>query len=192
MEVKLTLQTAMHENPLIEQAFKFPEGIDREKAIKGIVFYNYQKPLLHGDIDALPWMVQTWCELWETNFKHLLKVYETDYNPIDNYDGEETHTWTEIGTNSQSGRSNGTSENDVMAYDSSDYSHESKNTSDGNSETNGEFTTTHTETLKKHGNLGVTTTSQMQMQAQAFESENNLYKTIAEMFSKEFCYYYSF
>ena len=97
-------------------------------------------------------------ELWET------KLYE--YNPIENYDRNET---------SERILSND-GENKVSAMNSSDYQPDSKAISNGSDVYNG----------RTHGNIGVTTTQAM-IEEQRRVVRYDFYAEVARMFEDELC-----
>ena len=91
----------------------------------------------------------------------LIDTTEFDYNPIDNYDRiEEVHRKLDSTVNGESGNKS-TQENQVSAYDSSQYQPKDKLIGDVAITDKKTDDTTEDVTTRTHGNIGVTTTQQM-------------------------------
>lgn len=94
---------------------------------------------------------------WYETFDKWAEALAIEYNPLENYDRNESETST--GTGSAASQSSGTTEGQVSAFDSSDYQNKDKETtSDG---TQSQSTSSGSRTSRIHGNIGVTTSQQM-------------------------------
>ena len=152
--------------------------------------------VLYPDPDYFKLMSDAWWKRWKDSFEAWFKAFQTEYNPLENYDrNEEWHddikddnTIKNTGTVGQSGSN--TSTNEKSAYDSSNYSPLNKVT-----DTLG---TTDTRNLtdkidndrdidhkgRIHGNIGVTT-SQAMLTEELKVRYNNIYNMISDTFKKE-------
>ena len=119
----------------------------------------------------------------------LIKSTKFDYNPIDNYDGEEEEkiTITHTGTDSDAyhdtiGKKETTQTR--APYNTSPLPvggmEEGQQENDGNKTTTYDTTDTHVRELKKHGNMGVTSTQTMISQEREIANIN-----IAHMIAQE-------
>lgn len=153
--------------------------------------YNY---ITDSAVD-IAYMITTLNKIYENRFIKSVQALLSDYNPIENYNSTETETTNINGSTStvSSGvnttatefSGNSTSENieTLSPYDTENFNNNSKNTmTDTNGSntnttintsdtTSGNNTQEHNRTLKRSGNIGVTTTQQM------LQSEFELRKT---------------
>ena len=123
-------------------------------------------------------------------------VLAMEYNPIENYDRNES--WTDHKKtgeiNSAVSQSSGTGNNEdkKSAYDAATYSPylKSETSSSGNNTSTGisDQNEDGTHDGRIHGNIGVKTTQSM-VQEELDLSEFNLYDEISNLFLTEFCVY---
>lgn len=102
--------------------------------------------------------INSWC--------HEYKALTSEYNPIENTDYTETHKGTANTTGNTTATTTGSIDNtgDVYGFNSSSAVHDTKGTTTYNDhETSNDITsdTTNELTIRKHGNIGVTTNAQM-------------------------------
>lgn len=158
-----------------------PIGIDKEILINTIMdtcavatpLYNYPE-LLKAKID----------NLFKKNYDvytRLLKAFNAEYNPIDNYNRKTSYTDTTH--NIATGK--GDAENKVSAYDSSEYQPNEKTISNSNNQQDGSLV--HEETTS--GNIGVTTTQRMLESELNVRPKLNIYEVIANDFYNELMLY---
>ena len=167
--------------------------LDIVDSAKVEIFYkvnygNFSFPMTSADLKAI-WDYY----LFESaeNLKKSVDVLKSEYNPISNYDRNETNTKTL--TNNQTNTSTDTNTigekavtDTVSAFDSSTYSPNSQTTESEHTDTltkNGSLTNNQTETFTSNvsGNIGVTTSQQM------IESEIELRKVqVISDFLKKF------
>lgn len=103
------------------------------------------------------------CVLQNNQYKWP-KLYETmffDYNPIWNYDGTNTKTYSEHITTDNIGARNVTSTAHVVPFDSDTESETGKDVNSSESATDTHTSGVHTETETKGGNQGTTSTQSM-------------------------------
>ena len=100
------------------------------------------------------------------SWRHEYKALTSEYNPIENTDYTETHKGTANTTGNTTATTTGSIDNtgDVYGFNSSSAVHDTKGTTTYNDhETSNDITsdTTNELTIRKHGNIGVTTNAQM-------------------------------
>ena len=116
--------------------------------------------------DKLRTLAQMIHNAYITNWEHEYKTLTVEYNPIENTDYVETYEGEAHGKAGGDTKQSGgtTSENERQGLGSSSYVDDSKNTLTYNnvkSEASSTSDGTDKHTIHKHGNIGVTTNSQM-------------------------------
>lgn len=157
----------------------FPEGIDPNTAKEAILLRAGEFPIIYTNPYFMVDAIGSWCRKQQHTFERWLKTFSTDYNPLDNYDG--TEEWSESTKTKSTGDSDMV--NRVTGYDSDNMRDDAS--SSGSSSGESEAETVHK--LRRHGNLGVTTSAQMLTGDVEVYKEYNLYALIAELFISEFC-----
>lgn len=199
---------------------ELPEALkaSREDLISCILFETYERPVMFEDADFLVKFIGTWSRTNLNRFERVIKLYTSEYDPISNYDRNETRTENSKNSGSysnskrnsneynESSNSEGSSlnKNFVSAYDSNELSQNaeaSSNTNDvtartgnGSAESedsgNSQNEGLSTVTVRAYGNIGVTTTQAMFKEEMALlESCGNVLEFIAKDFAKTFCLY---
>lgn len=187
-----------------------PEGLDKTTLIKSICAELADMELLYPNPEVMKDLIGVWSAGCQYEWAKLLESMNFEYNPIDNYDRTETRTLTSQGTGSgtdggsdslsttkqHNGQEQDTGK--VTAFNSGSLA--DKNQSTGTSsatdtetastqygKTKQEtFTKTDSETIRAHGNIGVTTTMQM-IREQRDIVKFNLYDIITDEFKLRFC-----
>ncbi len=194
-----------------------PDGYDRNIVIDEIIersgdlFPYYQVP------QRLKENITHWFRARYENLDRIYRALYAEYNPIENYDRHEDNLETPdlvrttttndnasaiTNTNGSTSTSvNDTTTNDRSAYDSYDYSPESRTTvgsteranADSSSQQSSDYS--HKEGITEqgtrgfkshiHGNIGVTTSAQM-IQGELDLRKINLYEMIASEFENKF------
>ena len=187
-----------------------PQGLDKNTLIKSICGECAEMELLYPNLEVMKDLIGVWSAGCQYEWNKLLESMNFEYNPIDNYDRTETRTLTSQGSGSgQDGGSDSLSttkqhtgqEQDtgkVAAFNSSSLADKNQN-SGTSSATDTETATTQygktkqetfsksdSETIRAHGNIGVTTTMQM-IKEQRDIVKFNLYDIITEEFKLRFC-----
>ena len=199
---KITL-IGMYEwdNTLFENMY-FPTGIDKDIVIENILLRSEDFEVIYPDFDFLKFSIGAWARKYQSTFYRWVKVLNTEYNPIENYDRIES--WIDSGssTGSMNGNSSGsttgstesTSTNKVSAYDAGDnLTTNDQNIINGNdsstsSSTTGQETsgtTSGTHEGHVHGNIGVMSAQNMVNQ-EIDLGYRNLYNMIVDLFLTEF------
>lgn len=164
----------------------FPEGIESARVVDAILWDGGDLELLYANPDYIKQHLPHFCDSHFYKWDKLQKTLNLEYNPVENYDRQET--WSDSG----SAGTEGTQTNDLTATNSAEPFNESsllpreqnKDTGTITTEGSSEFANSHTG--RTHGNIGVTTTQEMIDQERRV-AEFNLYKVIAADFIEEFC-----
>lgn len=187
-----------------------PEGLDKTILVKSICAELADMELLYPNPEVMKDLIGVWSAGCQYEWAKLLESMNFEYNPIDNYDRTETRTLTSQGTGSgtdggsdslsttkqHTGQEQDTGK--VTAFNSGSLA--DKNQSTGTSsatdtesastqygKTKQEtFSKSDSETIRAHGNIGVTTTMQM-IREQRDIVKFNLYDIITEEFKLRFC-----
>lgn len=169
----------------------FPDGIDKEIAVNECIINSGEFEVIYSDANFLKEAITHWSKAYYSNFEKLYKAFTSEFNPVENYDRYESVTDSTISEHSSranSSNSGNTSEN-VSAFDSNDMIPNSSTTdissTNASTDSNELVKTGHEAHI--HGNIGVTTGTQMLTEFTNFYSNKNLYKSIADMFTSEFC-----
>lgn len=175
-----------------------PETADRDALIGNILLQGSEFELTYASPYQMQYFIGIWSKKMQPTFTRWFSALALEYNPLENYDRQETWTDTMEGegssdsTGSVNSTSSDTSELLSSAYDQSDYSEKEKTIASGSnstSTTDGTDTTTKSDsehTGRVHGNIGVTTSQQMLL-SELDLGYWNVYEKITELFLKEFC-----
>lgn len=159
--------------------FNVPDGIDIDTAQETILLRAGEFPLLYTDPFFMKNAIGSWCSKHRLTFARWQKALSVEYNPLDNYDGTEEYTDRVKSKTATSGES-------VMKVTGYDSDSLRTNSGDSSADTaEGEVETVHT--MRRHGNLGVTTSAQMLQGDTDFYAQFNLYDRIADLFIQDFC-----
>ena len=187
-----------------------PEGMDKTTLVKSICAELADMELLYPNPEVMKDLIGVWSVGCQYEWAKLLESMNFEYNPIDNYDRTETRTLTSQGSGSgtdggsdslsttkqHTGQEQDTGK--ITAFNSGNLA--DKNQSTGTSsatdtetastqygKTKQEtFSKSDSETIRAHGNIGVTTTMQM-IREQRDIVKFNLYDIITEEFKLRFC-----
>ena len=209
-----------------------PTGIDRSKLISTILMRGGEFEVLYGDADFIKFLIGVWSDKWQRTMEKWINALLIEYNPLENYDRKED--WLETSENKtkradgssriesiarkeiaqgndvSESSGDGTTENQVSAYDVATYSNHDKTTSsssgantsssltdaDGKTnsmiidQSNGDISNKE-DSLRSgrtHGNIGVTTSQQM-LESELDIAKFNVYEEIANLFLTEFVVY---
>lgn len=152
--------------------------ISRETAIEKIILDTLGLSLVYPSADDMKRAIKTWTE---ANYSIWVSLYQTicfKYNPIWNKDGKTVETRS----SSYNHDSSGTGLHDVTGFDSSAYSPDTKDHSEGNDNgwNHDDFTRT------EQGNIGITSTQEL-IERERSIAAFSLYQVISESFKHEFC-----
>lgn len=174
-----------------------PEGIDRETAIQNILLMCDEKEVLYPNPDFMIDAIGMWSKKWNRTFSKWIKALNIEYNPLENYDRQES--WSDSLSSSESTSASASDSSsgstsmldDVSAFNSDALRNDSASKNDMNNKAS---SSSQANNLKDefsrhdgrvHGNIGVTTSQQM-LQAEIDVSKFNIYDEIAIIFMREF------
>lgn len=167
-----------------------PEGINRETLINRILLRSGEFEILYSDLDFFTEAIKNWADSYARTFERWIKALSIDYAPLENYDRiEEWHNDNNFRNNTHNhGYVSVALQNNVSAYDSSDFQPHDQSTSrdDTDMYNNNDGDGIENKNGRAHGNIGVTTSQQM-LESELKIAEWNLYDHIADLFIKEFC-----
>ena len=147
-------------DPTILDGLNVPSGMDGDNLKSNLLLETESLEILYPNADFLKAAITVWAaerfEVWQ-------KLYDTTqlkYNPIENYDRQES------GASSANTSSNGSNESvsSNTSFESNTFKDVAKGTSSGGSTAN----SVNSFSTRVHGNIGVTTSQQM------IESERNV------------------
>lgn len=168
--------------------------VDKNTLIGKIMLRGGEFGVVYADPSFMKEAIGVWSAEWSHTIDRWLKIQNEEYNPLHNYDRHEEYTDTSTEESHNSGSSTGddnaTNTESKRTYDSADMKDvaQSGNISHSgltsNADMNGKKEFNHSAHL--YGNIGVTTASQLQIEARAAERWS-LYDNIAGLFINEFC-----
>ena len=178
---KITEFSAMFSNV----HFFEPLGISSSEVYTTFTIKYFNFIYISSDVTEVASIISNLAEIYNNEYSTKVSMLLMDYNPIENYNSNETETSTSENTttsgneNTTTTTTNSTSENSgvttnkVSPYDSENFSNDNNSNSSNTSTVNGTDSTsitdsgnissngTVTRTLTRKGNIGVTTTQQM-------------------------------
>ena len=140
--------------------------------------------VLYTDPDYFKLMSDSWWDKWAPNFLSWIRAMEKEYNPIENYDRQESWHEDIVDDGSTTLDSDTTDTNTVSAFDSSSLQPHDKNTGTVDNTTTLDNDRDIDHTGRVHGNIGVTTSQQM-IESELRLRYNNIYNMIADIYIKE-------
>lgn len=199
---KLTLFSAYnyvksHGGNLFE-AFNILNDIDADLLTNVLLIRGGEFGLIYPDIDFLTMQVETSVKKWQHTIERWQKITNEDYNPLHNYDRYEEYSDEEKASGAQSANGSSTSIDKTTnteskaAYDSNALQTNAEsaiNGTTGNTTNNTASENSSREFNHKahlYGNIGVTTSSQLIIEARKAE-EWALYENIAGLFISDWC-----
>lgn len=198
MPATMTLIGLYNYDPTIFDLMTLPAGIDKEQVKDNILIQSSDFEILYPDPDFIKVAAKRWSDKWYFTFDKWLKALAIEYDPLNNYDRHEeyedtgTETRADSGTSSGTTKSDGTTQHDISAYDSSTMREDTKDTTNAtgtdstSSSSNGTTATSLNHKAHLYGNIGVTTSQQM-LEAELQVARFNLIDQITECFINEFC-----
>lgn len=161
-------------------ALTLPSEYDKPTFIETFLLEHGERGVIYIDYDFLHYAIGAWGRKWYHSLQRIADAMKEDYNPLHNYDRDESYTDTE---NIDTEYGNDT-ENKVSAYNSSTYQPDSRTDIDGTSGTDRKLV--HTARVK--GNIGVTTSQEMLEAEVDLRRVSNMYSIAAQMLADEICY----
>ena len=172
-----------------------PEGMNKEALINKILLDLGELNVVYSKPDVLKAAIGTWSISRAITWERMWNVAQIEYNPLENYDRQES--WTDQGSHQKSGSSNGQSTGNstvtekVAGFNSESLVNAKQSTGNGSgTTTNSESesgTDTSTRTGRAHGNIGVTTSQHLLESELKVAPKLDIYNWIVEEFKQYFC-----
>ena len=182
----LTFRGLLNYVPDLLDGATFPDGVEAARVVDAILWDGGDLELLYANPDYIKQHLTHFCESHFYKWDKLQKTLKIEYNPVENYDRNET--WTDAGNAGTQGTqtNNLLTTNSAAPFNESELSPREQNADTGTVGTIGSSNFSNTHNGRSHGNIGVTTTQEMIDQERRV-AEFNLYKVIAADFIEEFC-----
>lgn len=199
----LTVMGLYNYDPTIFDSMVLPVGMDKTKLVNQIVLDTAELEVIYPSPGFLKTAIGLWSATRNMSWDRIYKASLLEYDPIENYDRQETETITgtqahsgkDTTTNTSTSSGSGSDTNKISGFDTTTLvDHESNSstassTASGTTElTHGEqIADSHSKTSRIHGNIGVTTSQQMLEQEIAVTDKLNIYDIITNDFKNRFC-----
>lgn len=172
-----------------------PEGVDKNLAIESILTDCAELEILYPNPDFMKTMIRIWSARELPIWTRLYNAEQVEYNPIENYDRQQTDQEITNGTGSgtQTATASGTQNllHKYAAFDSGTLADQTKDeNATGSTENTNQSQTVKNQrdfTSRIHGNIGVTTSQQMLESELELAPKLNIINYIVESFRKRFC-----
>lgn len=172
-----------------------PEGVDKELAINSILTDCAELEILYPNPEFMKTMIKIWSAREMPIWTRIYNAEQVEYNPIENYDRQQTDRETNngTGTGTQTATSSGSQTvlHKYAAFDSGALADQTQdNGTTGSTENANQSTTIQNQrdfTSRIHGNIGVTTSQQMLESELALAPKLSIINYIVESFRKRFC-----
>lgn len=186
---------------------QIPAGVDPDEVKENILMQCAELELLYPDWDFMYKAIKWWSKKELPTWNHVYEMTQLDYNPIENYDRNETELEMEDlkdqrtrSSESQS-KSSGTSHNgtlnQVAGFNTDNLATQSGTSGDGTTQGTGEASMQDLDQGKSnrkinrqsriHGNIGVTTVAQMMAGELETYPKINIVEYITQAFKERFC-----
>lgn len=157
-------------------------SLNRDMLINNLLMECAEFEILYPDPDFMRWAINQWSAKEIDVWNHLYETTQYDYDPISNYDRNES--WTDKGHVKVKTTPKSTVTVSENGYENNGMVNTTKSTKGGNDEI--ENWTDDTKTGRAYGNIGVTTTQEMIRQERDI-AEFNMYDIIIQSFKERFC-----
>lgn len=199
----LTVMGLYNYDNTIFDSMILPVGMDKTKLVNQIILETAELEVIYPAPGFLKTAIGLWSATRNISWDRFYKASLLEYNPIENYDRQETetitgtqaHSGTDTTTNTGTASGSGSDTNKIAGFDSvtlvdhdSNTSTASTTTSETTELSHGEqIADSHSRTSRIHGNIGVTTSQQMLEQEIAVTDKLNIYDIITNDFKNRFC-----
>ncbi len=179
--------------------FPLPTGVTHENLDPLLLAETAELELLYPEPSTLKTVIKAWATVRGPAWTRMITALTEEYNPLHNYDRQES--WTDEHENEGSKSSSGSSESSgsgtdttqVAGFnDAANLTNKDKLTSSSSGDSESEYTEetsdtgTTTRTGRVQGNIGVTTSAQM-LAGELEIRQQDIYKIIVREFIKKFC-----
>ena len=168
-----------------------PDHLDKEVVLNSILIECGELPVMWADYSFLKNQIRVWFKRKKPIFDKMLELRELEFNPLYNYDRFEEYEDSETENNSatSSGSGGATNTNSATSYESEAFKNTDKQTSESSNSATSSSDTTRDFKHSAHlfGNIGVTTSVDMLLQAADEWYSRDIPEMIAEEFKCDFC-----
>lgn len=158
-----------------------PDGMDAKLIVDAIMEKYGMLTPVYPEPQLFHAMIISFFNRRQWNYQKLFDTLSFDYNPLENLNREDVTIHTE--NEKTETQENGNTENDISAYNTSDYSNDSRQQTQYDSDIGRGMEYSHT--VSSHGTIGVITNQDMIAKEREI-SKFNLYDYIADDFQAEF------
>lgn len=219
--MRLTLIGVYNYDNTLFDNLNLPDGVDKETFINSLLLEHGEKPVIYINPEFLKFAIGVWSNKYYDSFTKIVEALTSEYNPIHNSDryeeisenrknntensGTDTTTTTLNSETESSGNNNSSAENQVSAYNQSDYTPDNKSDTDstftnsGSDNQHGSSEIEHghkintddnfTRSAHLYGNIGITTSQEMVNAEIDLRLKSNIYAILTSQFAGEFLLY---
>lgn len=162
-----------------------PEKVDKEILLNDLQMNYGFLNAISSDPNEFKMYVDNFFKLHYNDFNNMVSALLEVYNPIHNYDRYEEYDENYQTETNNVLTGNNETENQVSAYDSNNYTPQSKQSDNTRTNENGNENQTHRSNNHLYGNIGVTTSQQMLESEIDLRKKYNYYQIINQMFAYE-------
>lgn len=203
MKGTLSLWGLYQADETILDNIQLPEGVDGDLVKSSILFDCAELEILYPDPAFLKMLVGVWSTKELPVWTRINNAINLEYNPIENYDRQESWTEDETGNRSvnrsSSGQSESTADDEIKRYvygfNTGGDVQQSRDKIDNTDtvQTSGQESGAESNTVGRehsgriHGNIGVTTSQQMLQSELDIAPKLNIVQYITDSFKQRFC-----
>lgn len=187
MRATLSILGLYNYDTSIFENFVVPDGVNVADAINSIVMDNAELEILYPEPETMKFMIGLWSKRELPVWERIFRVINMEYNPLENYNRNET--WTDVVDENTSATTTGNSDttHKVTGYNDFQLVDSTKDIANATETGTGEKDSTTTRTGNVSGNIGVVTSQKMLLEEIGLAPETDIYKYISESFKRRFC-----
>lgn len=160
---------------------RLPDDIDTNILFPDLLSECAELEILYPEPDTFKTILGAWSAHRKPIWERMLSVGELVYNPIENYDRNES--WTDTANS----HSSGTLKNYSAGYNPNVNGTNPALVQQNQDDSNGSSSGGVTHSGRVHGNIGVTTSQQMATQELELAEKLDIYRYIITDFKRRFC-----
>ena len=188
MRAFLSIIGLLHYDSTLFDEFNVPVGMDRDTAIKKILFDNAELGLIYTDPKTAKDLITMWCAVNLPNWQRAYDALMAEYNPIYNYNRLEDWTDDSTGNTEDIVATLSADQRKVAGFnENSKLVNESEIDSGQYSNGTGSKTDKNIHSGNIRGNIGVKTTQSMIQEEWDIRAKLNVYDMISNSFKSTFC-----
>ena len=168
-KLKVSLLALYDYNPDLFSEMELPEGADGDQIVSNLILETMDRDVLYTDPEFMQHAIGIWSKKKMEEWQLLYDALNIEYAPLDNYDRYEDMTETrnlaDDHTETRNLANGGTVTGSTSAYDSNTFQNKDQTVASGSDTGTVRHAGTDTGTVRRagriHGNIGVTTSTQM-------------------------------